>query len=137
MSPYISIAVLWNSQSLCLRAIYLVKNLFVTFFSINFSNETWTHDHLVCKRTLKHLAKLAKWLGYVVITYLNSASIVQFYQVTYAFKMNLHLLLPEFQGAPCPSQAEHWKFNPNKVVFSGGVTLTPSPPPFIFQEELI
>ena len=27
-----------------------------------------THNHLVCKQTLKHLAKLAKWLSFVVST---------------------------------------------------------------------
>ena len=32
-----------------------------------------THNHLVHKRTLKHLAKLAKWLSCVVSTYLYGA----------------------------------------------------------------
>ena len=32
--------------------------------------ETRTHNYLVCKRTANHLAKLAKWLSYVVSTYL-------------------------------------------------------------------
>ena len=31
------------------------------------------HNHLVCIRTLNHLAKLAKWLGCVVSTYLYGA----------------------------------------------------------------
>ena len=31
---------------------------------------TWTHNHLVCKRTLNHLAKLAKWLSCAVSSYL-------------------------------------------------------------------
>ena len=29
-------------------------------------NGTWTHNHSVCKRTLNHLAKIAKWLSCVV-----------------------------------------------------------------------
>ena len=33
-------------------------------------NWTRTHNHLVDKRTLNHLAKPAKWLSYVVSTYL-------------------------------------------------------------------
>ena len=32
-----------------------------------------THNHLFRKRTLNHLAKLAKWLSYVVSTYLYGA----------------------------------------------------------------
>ena len=34
------------------------------------SNEIRTHNHLVRTRTLKHFAKLAKWLSCVVSTYL-------------------------------------------------------------------
>ena len=36
------------------------------------SNEIQTHNHLVCTWTLKHLAKLAKWLSCVLSTYLYS-----------------------------------------------------------------
>ena len=34
------------------------------------SNGIWTYNHLVCKRTLNHLAKQTKWLSGVVSTYL-------------------------------------------------------------------
>ena len=34
------------------------------------SNGIRTHSHLVCKRTLNHIAKLAKWLSCVVSAYL-------------------------------------------------------------------
>ena len=37
------------------------------------SNGIGAHNHLVCKRTLNHLVKLAKWLSYVVSTYLYGA----------------------------------------------------------------
>ena len=37
------------------------------------SNEIWTHNHLVCKGTINHLAKLVKWLSCVVSTYLHNA----------------------------------------------------------------
>ena len=36
-------------------------------------NRNWTHNHLVCEQTLNHLAKLAKLLSCVVITYLYGA----------------------------------------------------------------
>ena len=36
-------------------------------------NWTRTHNHLVHKRTLNHLAKLAKWLSCVMSTYLYGA----------------------------------------------------------------
>ena len=37
------------------------------------SNGIQTHNHLVCKRTLSHIAKLAKWLSCVVSAYLYGA----------------------------------------------------------------
>ena len=37
------------------------------------SNQIRTHNHLVFKRTLNHLAKVAKWLSSVVGTYLYGA----------------------------------------------------------------
>ena len=37
------------------------------------SNKIRTHNHLVCKQALNHLAKLAKWLSFVVSTYLYGA----------------------------------------------------------------
>ena len=42
-------------------------------WSINDCNGTWIHSHLVCKRTLKHLVKLAKRLSCVVSIYLYGA----------------------------------------------------------------
>ena len=36
-------------------------------------NGNWTHNHLVCKQALSHLAKLAKWLSCIVRTYLYGA----------------------------------------------------------------
>ena len=43
------------------------------FFFLSDCNWTRTYKHLVCKRTLNHLAKLTKWLNYVVRTYLYGA----------------------------------------------------------------
>ena len=42
-------------------------------WSLSDSNAIRTHNHLFCKRTLNHLAKLAKWLSCVVNTCLYSA----------------------------------------------------------------
>ena len=42
-------------------------------WSLSDSNWIWTHNHLVRKQTLNHLAKLAKWLSCVVSTYLYGA----------------------------------------------------------------
>ena len=39
-------------------------------WSLSDCNKTETHNHLLRKRTLNHLAKLAKWLSCVVSTYL-------------------------------------------------------------------
>ena len=41
-------------------------------WSLSDCNGILTHNHLVCKQTLKHLAKLTKWLSCVVSTYLYS-----------------------------------------------------------------
>ena len=54
-----------------------VKELFTWsrrhIWSLSDSNEIQTHNHLVRKWTLNHLAKLAKWLSCVVSTYLYDA----------------------------------------------------------------
>ena len=41
--------------------------------SLSDCNGARNHDQLVCKRTLNHLAHMAKWLSYVVSTYLYCA----------------------------------------------------------------
>ena len=53
-------------------------------WSINDSNETRIHNHLVHKRTLNHLAKPAKWLSCVMSTYLYCTFDCH-YHVTYEF----------------------------------------------------
>ena len=54
-----------------------VKELLVQrrhhIWSLSDSNDIRTHNHLVCKQTLNHLAKLVKWLSCVVSTYLYGA----------------------------------------------------------------
>ena len=54
-----------------------VKELFARnrrdIWSLSDCNWARTHNHLVLKETLNHLAKLAKWLSCVVSTYLDGA----------------------------------------------------------------
>ena len=45
------------------------KSLIQYSQSLSDCNGTRIHNHLVCKRTLNHLTKLAKWLSCVVGTY--------------------------------------------------------------------
>ena len=55
------------------------------------SNRIQAHNHLVCKRTLNHLGKLAKWLSCVVRTYRTMLWTVYHY-VTYALWSCLALI---------------------------------------------
>ena len=54
----------------CLSIKELLARSSHEIWSLSDSNGTRTHNHLVCKRTLNHLAKLAKWLSSIVSTYL-------------------------------------------------------------------
>ena len=58
----------------CLNVKELLARNRRNIWSLSDCNRTLTHKHLVCKRTLKHLTKLAKWLGCVVSTYLYDAA---------------------------------------------------------------
>ena len=64
-----------------------------------------THNHLVCKRTLDHLAQLAKWLTCVVSTYLYGA----FGCILLSCHLRVSSLysLPECQATPCSKQAPY------------------------------
>ena len=101
-----------NSYSIvCLN----IKKLFAQSRPIseglNDSNGIWTHYHVVHKRTLNHLVKLAKWLSCVVSTYLYSALTVCYYHVTYKFQSESTLYsLPECQGTFCLKQVPYLKF---------------------------
>ena len=52
-------------------------------WSLSDSNGIETHNHLVCKQALKHLAKLVKWLSCVLST---GHLTVCYYHVTYALQ---------------------------------------------------
>ena len=73
-------------------------------------NGTRTHNHLVRKRTLNHLAKLAKWLSCVVSTYLYGAFDCMLLSCHVRVQKWIHTLqLPESQGTPCSKQTPYLK----------------------------
>ena len=73
-------------------------------------NGTRTHNHLLRKRKLNHLAQLAKWLSCVVSTYLYGAFDCMFLSCHVRFLEWIHTLqLPECQGTPCSKQASYVK----------------------------
>ena len=57
----------------CLNVKDLLARNRCDIWSLSDSNGIQTHNHLFSKRTLNHLAQLAKWLSYVVSTYLYVA----------------------------------------------------------------
>ena len=74
-------------------------------------NWTRTHNHLVRKRTLNHLAKLTKWLSWVVSTYLYGAFDCMFLSCHVRVSEWIYTLyLPECQGTPCSKQVRYLKF---------------------------
>ena len=73
-------------------------------------NWTQTQNHLVLKRTLNHLAKLAKWLNCVLSTYLHSAFDCMFLSCHVRVSWWIHTLyLTECQGTPSSKQVRNAK----------------------------
>ena len=62
-----------NPHYSCLNVKELLARSQRKIWSLSDSNWTRTQNHLVCKQTLNHLAKLAHWLSCVVSTYLHGA----------------------------------------------------------------
>ena len=71
-----------------------------------------TQNHLVRKRTLDHLAKLAKWLSCVQSTYLYGAFGCMFLSCRVRVSEWIHTLWlpPECQGSLCSKQARSLDF---------------------------
>ena len=57
----------------CLNVKILLARSRRRIWILSDSNEFRTHSHLVRKRTINHLAKLAKWLSCIAISYLYVA----------------------------------------------------------------
>ena len=71
-------------------------------------NGTRTHNHLVRKRTINHLAKLVKWLSCALSTYLYGAFDCMLLSCHVRVWEWIHTLpLPECQGTPCSKQAPY------------------------------
>ena len=79
-----------------------------------------THNYSIFKRTINHVAKLAKWYGCVVSIYLYGALDCVFLSCHISVLEEIYTqLLPEFQGTPCSKLAQypkfkrlHWEWNP-------------------------
>ena len=80
-------------------------------WSLSDCNRARTHNHLVCKLILNHLAKLTKWLSCVISTYLYSAFDYMFFPcLTRLSKWVQTLYLPECQKPSSSKQAPYLKF---------------------------
>ena len=80
-------------------------------WSLSDYNGTRTHNHLVCKRTLNHLAKMAKWLSCFVSNYLYGA--FERMLLSYHARVSewIHTSYgPEYQETPYSKQARCLKF---------------------------
>ena len=113
----------------CLNVKELLARNRRKIWSLSDCNCNRTHNHLVCKWKLNHLAKLAKWLGCVVRTYL--------YGVFDCMLSSCHvrvsewiqtLWLSECQGTPCSRQAQNQMFKQLDVQAATecGFTLKPA-----------
>ena len=66
-------------------------------------NGTRTHNHLVCRRTLKQLVKVSKWFSWIVSTYLSGAFDCMFLSCLVRLSEWINILyLPECQGTIPP-----------------------------------
>ena len=94
----------------CLNVKELLARSRRHIWRLSHCNGTRTHNHLVRKRTLNHLAKLAKWLSFVVSTYLYGAFDWMFLSCHVRVSAWIHTLqLPECQETPCLKQAPDLK----------------------------
>ena len=94
----------------CLNVMELLARSRRHIWTLSDWNGTRTHNHLVRKRTINHLAKLAKWLSCAVSTYLYGGFDCIFLSCHVRVWEWIHTLqLPECQGTPCSKQAPYLK----------------------------
>ena len=95
----------------CLNVKELLARSRRHIWSFSDSNEIRNHNHLVLKRTLNQLSKLAKWLSCVVSSYLSVHLTVCYHHVTHEFQGESTLCsLPKCQATPCSKQAQYLEF---------------------------
>ena len=81
-------------------------------WSLTHCNATVTHNHIVRKRTLKHLAKETEWMSRVVSTYLYGAFDCMFLSCHIRLWDLIHTIyLPECQGTLCWNQLQNLKIS--------------------------
>ena len=96
---------------ICLNFKELLARSSREIWSLSDCNWTRTQNHLVLKRTLNHLAELAKWLSCVLSTYLYGALDCMFLSCHVRVSEWIRTLyLPECQGTPCSKKARNLKF---------------------------
>ena len=94
----------------CLNVKELLARSRRHIWRLSVCNGTRSHKNLVRKRTLKHLAKMAKWLSCAVSTYLYGAFDCMILSCHVRVWQWIHnLQLPECQGTPCSKQAPYLK----------------------------
>ena len=76
-------------STVCLNVNELLARSRPHIWSLNDSNVIRDHNHLIRKRTLIHLAKLAKWLGCFMSTYLYGAFDCVIVMSHTSFRVNL------------------------------------------------
>ena len=101
----------WTHTLCCMNVNELLARNRHDIWNLSDCKRIRTHNHLVCKRTLNHLAQLIKWLSWVVITYLYGAFECIFLSCHVRISGRIHTLcLPECQETPFSKQARHLKF---------------------------
>ena len=121
----------------CIHNLYLAecKELLgsnrIDIWNLSDWNKTQIHNHLLLKKTLNHLAKITKWLSWIVSKYLYGAfecMSLSFHGCISEWINNLYFL--ECHGIPCWKQEQYLQFkslqrdlNPQKISSS---TKTPT-----------
>ena len=112
---YYHVTYAFQSEStgyICLNVKELLVRTRRDTWSLSDYNATRTHNHLVRKGKLKHLAKLTKQMSWIVSTYLYSAFDIMFSLYLVLVWEWIHTLYwPECQGTFCSKQALYLKFN--------------------------
>ena len=97
--------------TVCLNVKELLARSRRHIWSLNDSNEIWTNNLLICKRTLNRLVKMTIWLSCVVSTYLYGAfeCMLLLCNVRSQTESTLYSF-SECQGNPCLNQELYLNF---------------------------
>ena len=99
-----------STLNICLNVKELLARNRRNIWSLSDWNVTRTHNYLVRKGTLKHLAKLTKWFSCIVSNYLYGAFDCMFSSYDVRVSEWIYTLyLTESQGTSCWNQARYLK----------------------------